>query len=317
MKLLLDTKRFNKKPTPQDAMRLTKTLLQSEVELPPYDVAVAIGDNGQSFCSALMRDANKTRSRANWRSQMLFCLDFDNNGTDLLKPHEAIAIYQKASLPPFACYETFSSTEALPKFRLMFVVKEPILDYDEAKTIVNGLARVMEGCDALDAGVGRDLARLFYGGKKLLHFEETFLGISNLPLPTVTVTVTPPKEKLLLMDELSVTELEDFQKILKGVRKALSDPLRKKPSNGFNHLQKGNRYQTLLHSVNWLMTMSPVTLSKDEVEDFVLSVVDNNREEWYDVEWDISEKLSLIYDWCELNGTGTNISTASKTRGKA
>lgn len=317
MKILLDEKQFKSKPTANYAMKLTKSLLSAEVEITPHDAAIAVGERGQSYCPALMKPGSKSRCRANWHSQQLFCLDFDNNGSDLITPREAITVYEKAGVMPYASYETFSSTEALPKFRLMFVVKEPILDYDEAKTIVNGLARVMEGCDALDAGVGRDLARLFYGGKKLHHFEETFLDISNLPLPTVTVTVTPPKEKLLLMDELSVTELEDFQKMLKGVRKALSDPLRKKPSNGFNHLQKGNRYQTLLHSVNWLMTMSPVTLSKDEVEDFVLSVVDNNREEWYDVEWDISEKLSLIYDWCELNGTGTNISTASKTRGKA
>ena len=154
IKILLDKKQYSSKPSGQDAARLTETLSAAEVEISPQDAAIAIGKHGQSFCPALMRDVNKSRCRKNWAIQMVFSLDFDNNRDDLIKPEEAIAIYKKAKLYPFACYETFSSRKELPKFRLMFMLKNPVLDYDEAKFIVNGLASVLSHSDSLDAGVG-------------------------------------------------------------------------------------------------------------------------------------------------------------------
>ena len=303
MKILLDSKQFTIKPTSQDAARLTKSLTKSEVEISPYDAVIAIGSRGQTFCPALMLDPKKPRSRANWKSQTLFCLDFDNGGSDLLLPNDAIAIYQKAKLSPLACYETFSSSPALPKFRLMFLLENAVFDYEEAKFIVNGLTYIMKGYDSLDAGVGRDLSRLFYGGKKLLYYDydETYLELLNLPLLQTTYGASP-KAQMKDLDKLAVTEIEDLQKLIKGVKKAIADPLKRNKAVGFNKLQKGNRYGTLLHAVNWLMTMSPLALTKDKVFEIVLEIIDDNREEWYDIKWDLEEKLSFIYDWCEGNG---------------
>ena len=314
IKILLDSKQYDTKPSKQDAARLTKSLLKTEVEISPHSAAIAIGEKGQTFCSALMKNASLNRCRANWKSQMVFCLDFDNSGDDLITPEEAITIYRKAELPPFACYETFSSSATLPKFRLMFMLKNPVLDYDEAKFIVNGLASVLNKSDSLDAGVGRDLARLFYGGKKLLHYEETYLDISFIPLTEnvpFSITTTPKK---LDLSELSHAEIEDFKKLLKGVKKAIADPLCRNTKEP-NKLQKGSRYMTLLHSVNWLMCKMPITLSKEEVIfDIILPIVDENPTEWYDVEWDIEEKLSKIYDWCY--GHGNKLSPTDRSEGK-
>ena len=309
IKILLDSKKYDTKPSKQDAARLTKSLLKTEVEISPQDAAIAIGENGQSFCPALMLDSNKARSRSNWASQMVFSLDFDNSGRDLIKPEEALAIYQKAQLSPFACYETFSSSANLPKFRLMFMLKNPVLDYDEAKFIVNGLASILADSDSLDAGVGRDLSRLFYGGKKLLHYEEVYLDVGSIPLPeysTFSRIVSNPKK--LDLNELTYAEVEDFKKLLKGVKKAIADPKclhTEKP----NRLQKGSRYMTLLHSVNWLMCKVPITLAEEDVFEIILPIINENSTEWYDVEWDVEEKLSKIYDWCyghELSPTDRN-----------
>ena len=294
IRILLDNERFSSKPSKADAARLTTTLGSSEVEIDPYEAAIEIGEYGRTFCPALMKDTSKPRSRSNWDRQMVFGLDFDNNGDNqIVSPDDAIALYREALLFPFACYETFSSTADKPKFRLMFMSQEMIRDYDRAKSIVIGLASIAP--DGLDEAVGKDLSRLFYGGKKLLYYEEIYFNPELVPQAPFEPRL-PPKKKLSLLEDLEPEELQDFLSLIKGIKKAIADPL-KKHTKKPNKLQKGSRYETLLACVSWLMSQSPITLTLEDVEGIILPLVDENQSEWYDIEWDLLEKLEKIYEW--------------------
>lgn len=120
-------------------------------------------ENGRSFKAAAL----KGNKNADWESQQVFALDIDNKDQELkeyglLTPEEAYKRFADLGVPPTFYYESFSSTKEIPKFRLIFIVRNPITDVRIRNVIQMALMNIMPECDK----ACKDLSRLFFGTNK-------------------------------------------------------------------------------------------------------------------------------------------------------
>lgn len=120
-------------------------------------------ENGTSFKAAAL-NGNKN---ADWQSQQVFALDIDNDDASikkhgLLTPEEACNRFSDLGVPPVFYYSSFSSTEEKPKFRLIFIVKNPVTDIRVRNAIQMALMNIMPEADK----ACKDLSRLFFGTNK-------------------------------------------------------------------------------------------------------------------------------------------------------
>ena len=120
-------------------------------------------ENGKSFKAAALNGSKNI----DWESQQVFALDIDNNGQELkeyglLTPKEAYKRFADLGVPPAFYYESFSSTKEIPKFRLIFIVRNSITDVRIRNVIQMALMKIMPECDK----ACKDLSRLFFGTNK-------------------------------------------------------------------------------------------------------------------------------------------------------
>ena len=101
---------------------------------------------------------------ADWLSQQIFTLDFDSG----IDPQTIIKRSIRNSLNPNIIYTTFSDSERCRKFRLLFILNEPIFDYKVAKSIMRGLMKIYPECD----NSCKDLCRMYYPGKEVIFQSD-------------------------------------------------------------------------------------------------------------------------------------------------
>ncbi len=296
MKLLIDKEQYKTKPDSSVAKKLTFTMWKNTVDISPRAFAVAVGRRGQTWLPSLL--TNSRRCKANWKHQEIIALDFDNSANDLIAPDDAIEMAQKLGYEPFCCYSTFSSSPHHPKFRLVFMVEEPFVSYDEAKLVAKNLVDAFN-TDAIDKGASSDPVRLFWGGKTLLWYNKSFLDPTCLKTKDNLSFQPTRKAEGVDLTALTYAEKKEFLGIIEAVERAIADPFNAKKTQ--NKLKKGNYYQTLGACVYFLMAKSPILLSFDDVSDIIVPVVDENKEVWHNVGDDWEEKFYSHYCWAEVN----------------
>lgn len=203
--LQLDTVSYSSKPKGSDIAAIKTRLCSSAPQTMTLQQLTKSIVNGCSFTPAVLVGGAKAE---NWKSQQLFCLDIDNEDKSISGKHDK----QRASEPltvkqvlercsswnlrPALIYETFSSTTDWQKFRIVFISDCVITDKQKAEHIQLGLMELFPECDK----ACKNADRLFFGGKSILHKDETALMISDniselesfgafctLPAPAVTV----------------------------------------------------------------------------------------------------------------------------------
>lgn len=144
-----------------------------------------IVQKGKSVSPAVMSGTTK----ADFLQQQIFMVDIDNKKTDIpiLTVEEALDICKKKHLPPAFYYYTFSHTEKVPKYRIVFVMNEVITDYILRDTIMQRLIETFEQADTSC----RNADRIFLGTNKKaitcdLEARITLNTILELP-PTPTM----------------------------------------------------------------------------------------------------------------------------------
>ena len=184
--LQLDTVAYRSKPEGAVIGQIKNRLCNSA------PVIVTLGqlskkiENGYSFTPAVLEGGAKAE---NWKSQQLFCLDIDNEDKSISGKHDK----QRASEPltvnqvldrcsswnlcPALIYETFSSSADWQKFRIVFISENVISDRKQAEHIQLCLMELFPECDK----ACKNADRLFFGGKSILHTDETaFLSSDNI-----------------------------------------------------------------------------------------------------------------------------------------
>ena len=83
------------------------------------------------------------KSASDFHSGMLFSLDFDNkDASKRIDPEEAISIAVRAGFKPSVMYRSFSSTDAIKKFRLIFVADRQLTDrkqWEHCQNIISAI----------------------------------------------------------------------------------------------------------------------------------------------------------------------------------
>ncbi len=100
----------------------------------------------------------------NWKQQELIAIDIDNKAenTELLTPTKAITLLKQKNINVLAYYETFSSTSSLPKFRLLFLLNDPVYEVSKIRFILKTLIDIIPQSDPSC----KDPSRYFYGTNK-------------------------------------------------------------------------------------------------------------------------------------------------------
>lgn len=162
IKLLIDNKPYTSKPDSKETAciknRLAKPEAQKEYAI--NDIVMCIG-KGYTYTPAVLENGTKSE---NWKQQQLIGIDIDNENeaVEMLTPEKAITLLEKNGIKVLAYYYTFSSSEVKPKFRLLFLLKEPTYNQGEAKLIIKTLIDLLPQADKSC----KDLSRLFYGTNK-------------------------------------------------------------------------------------------------------------------------------------------------------
>lgn len=156
---MLDTKRFNNKPTGYETGALQKRISQTEIEI--EDLAIGLC-NGMTCKPALL---NGTKS-VDWISQSVFALDFDDNTTI----EKELQNCDRLGIKPVFAYTSFSHTEEHHKFRLVFVNDDVITDVDKRNKLQITLINTFNNSDK----VTFDCTRIFYGGKGKFPIQPNY-----------------------------------------------------------------------------------------------------------------------------------------------
>ena len=126
---------------------------------------------GSTFRAGVLKE--ESTKQDDWISQQIYALDFDNkiekDGTDKRTTLESeINRCKQYDIFPAFGYYSFSSTDLIPKFRLVFISDKIISDKDKRNKILDILVdKLFINSD----GQVKNADRMFFGGKKLINFD--------------------------------------------------------------------------------------------------------------------------------------------------
>ncbi|WP_394884287.1 hypothetical protein [Clostridium butyricum] len=95
----------------------------------------------------------------------------------MLTPEDAYRRFADLGVPPAFYYESFTSTKETPKFRLVFLVKNPVSDVRIRNVIQMALMTIMPESDK----ACKDLSRLFFWtNKKCKVFDKNLIVLIRM-----------------------------------------------------------------------------------------------------------------------------------------
>ena len=157
----IDAKAFKNKPNKDEIRQISTRIVEGVEEVTIKELATYVGEKGHTFMPAIMCGNRKTE---NFCNQQVFALDFDED----MDVEKFIARAKEFEVAPAFLYETFSSTEDKPKFRAVFV-NDCVFENQVSAEIMTKL--LMELFPEADTSC-KDVARMFFGGKKLLYLDD-------------------------------------------------------------------------------------------------------------------------------------------------
>lgn len=109
-------------------------------------------------------------SDSDFKSQQLFMVDFDNTDRHkqpfpperIISPQKAVQMASESGLNPCFGYYTFSHSEAVPKFRLAFLMDKPVTDIKDRDKIQLSIMRIFDGL--IDSSC-KNASRIFFGSQ--------------------------------------------------------------------------------------------------------------------------------------------------------
>jgi hypothetical protein len=176
VKLHVDTRAYSSKPSSKEIGGIIKRLQTSKpVEITLEDLMSQIS-NGHSISPAVMAG---TRA-ADWQEQQLFLVDIDNEqeGLPVVTVRETLALCDEINIRPAFYYRSFSHSQEKPKFRLVFVMDEPITEPNQRQAISKALVSIFPQSDKACINANR----IFYGTNKLakMHDLEARVTIADI-----------------------------------------------------------------------------------------------------------------------------------------
>jgi len=173
---------FKTKPNSRETATINNILPDCVMEVDSNglkQVAHLIGEQGVPFCPATFTGSE--RKAENFDQIQLIALDFDNDIPDkIISPEEAIVRAEQYHISSAFSYATMSSNPEHNKFRMAFLNDVPITNKEVAEVMIKALLTIFPEAD----NACKDVSRLFYGGKKLLHFDDTIPEVNMVNIIT-------------------------------------------------------------------------------------------------------------------------------------
>ncbi len=156
IKLMIDEVPYKEKPAGAEIGKIQNRLGQSSAlkEVTIEQLCSCI-EKGYTYCPAVMAGGMKNED---WRQQQLICIDVDNDTEKIITPEDAVASFEKVNIHVLGYYHTFSSTNELPKFRLLFLLPTPLTEKNKVEFMVKVLIDFIGGDQAC-----KNLSRIFFG----------------------------------------------------------------------------------------------------------------------------------------------------------
>lgn len=170
---------YTSKPSKTDIKKINNRIAQciKEINTPKEMKAFAekVGTEGRAFCSATFTSGR--RCKENFEQQQLIALDFDNDKHKNMVTFDDIkARAEEYDLPILFAYQSMSSQQDQPKFRTVFLNDIAIPDQSVATAMQIALGEIFPEADS---SCYKDVSKMYFGGKKLLYFDES--------IPTIDV----------------------------------------------------------------------------------------------------------------------------------
>ncbi len=164
VEVMLDSKNFSRKPDGKDVTGINNRIKNGLTVL----TIKQLGDEvtkGKTFMPAKLTEKYGVlrRSINNWHSQQLVALDFDKDITLETALNDEFIRSNAVFL-----YTTFSHTEELHKFRVVFILEKMLTKYEDFQCVMTYLLAKFPQADKSC----KDGSRLFYGGREVHWINE-------------------------------------------------------------------------------------------------------------------------------------------------
>lgn len=198
-KLHIDKIGYKDKELAKKEFSIIKNRVQRDsppIEVTLQELIEAI-QQGKAVSPAVMKGTKEK----DFIEQQVFMVDIDNKRTDIpiLTVKEALSICEKNHLPLAFYYFSFSHTEKIPKYRLVFVLNEVITDNILRDTIMRRLIDLFEQADTSCTNADR----VFFGTNK----EAKILDLKSR-ITVDNVMKISPKSVMVKKKKTSRTDKE-------------------------------------------------------------------------------------------------------------
>lgn len=200
-KLHIDTVKYKNKKFSKNEEEMKKLKYRLQGASPPVEVSlqelIEAVQEGKTVSPTVM----KGTKAEDFVEQQIFMVDIDNKKTDIpiLQVEEAISICKKNHLPLALYYYSFSHTEKIPKYRLVFVMNKVIVDSILRATIIQRLIDLFEQADTSCTNADR----VFFGTNK-----EAVICDLKARITVDNVLKLPPKSVIVKKSKTSRTDKE-------------------------------------------------------------------------------------------------------------
>lgn len=200
LKLMIDSVGYKNKPG-KDDIPLIQIRLRNESSIKEVTIEELFDyiGKGHTIVPAVTTGGAKNE---NWKEQQLICLDIDNDDDLVITPENAIKKLYENNIQVLGYYHTFSSTDEVPRFRLLLLLEKPCTNKNKVEFIVKTLINFINGDQAC-----KNPSRLFYGtdGQKK---EVTIVNA------TATITL----EDVIKLDNPSTNDYNKDSDLMQMVR---------------------------------------------------------------------------------------------------
>lgn len=298
----------SKKHAVQHTGMIKNTILQHPVSLTIEEIAEAcVNGHAISFCHAENTGNKKSFTSECWKYQQLYALDFDNteDGVKYLAPYymeyqKAIQHAQEQGFSPAFVYTTDSHSETCHRYRIVFVLDEPVDSILQHRQVLKALCNIFQIKDKIIVDKKCiDPARVFYAGQDLVY-KSYGSTVSKNKLLNKGKIVCPPKPALKQQQKAGsssasvVRNVEAVQQIIDEVKS-----IQKKSSNFRNTLLtqqyqgfEGGRAKGRTDIYNLLISVLPKGKTPGT------PVMMRSPEDFYNLSYqiDLSELLNVPYE---------------------
>ncbi len=157
MKLMVDKVEFKSKPSGNEIAQI-QNRFKDENTLKEISVTELFDyiKKGYTFVPGVTKGGAKNE---NWEQQQVIFIDVDNDDrNNILTPKQAISKFKEKNIEVLGYYHTFSSTNEIPRYRLILLLDKPITEKSKMEFILKTLIDYIGGDNAC-----KNLARIFYG----------------------------------------------------------------------------------------------------------------------------------------------------------